>query len=157
MSSSQSKIAKYALLQKQVRALFDGEPDPIANQANFLAAIQEQFKFHWIGFYWVKDSQLVLGPFQGPVACTRIPFHAGVCGHAYTTQSTVIVKNVHEFKGHIACSSLSQSEIVIPIRNRLGNIVGVLDVDSEFLNFFQSEDQDGLESLVKILESALTI
>ena len=146
-----SRSELYAALLPQIRALLEGETDWIANLANVVAALKEAFGFFWIGFYRVKDGELVLGPFQGPVACTRIAFDRGVCGHAYRSGATVIVPDVELFPGHIACSSLSKSEIVVPVRNSLGEICAVLDVDSDRLDDFSEVDRAGLESLVGLL------
>ena len=142
------RVKLYEALLPQWIALLEGERDFIANLANTSAALREAFGFFWIGFYLVKEGELLLGPFQGPIACTRIAFHRGVCGHAYTTQKTVIVPNVEEFPGHIACSSLTKSEIVVPIRNRTGEIIGVLDVDSDRLSDFSEVDQKYLEEMM---------
>ncbi len=128
-----------------------GEPDSIANQANIAAALREAFQFFWVGFYRVVGSELVLGPFQGPIACTRIAFTRGVCGHCYTTGKTVIVPNVDEFPGHIACNSASKSEIVVPVRNEKGEIIAILDVDSDKLDDFSAVDQEWLEKIVAFL------
>ena len=128
-----------------------GEPDSIANQANIVAALREAFQFFWVGFYRVVGSELVLGPFQGPIACTRIAFTRGVCGHCYTTGKTVIVPNVDEFPGHIACNSASKSEIVVPVRNKKGEIIAILDVDSDKLDDFSVVDQEWLEKIVAFL------
>lgn len=144
--TSRSEI--YRELAPQIAALIEGEPDLIANLANVSAAIKETLGFHWVGFYLAKGNELVLGPFQGPVACTRIAFNRGVCGHAYRLQQTVVVPNVDEFPGHIACSSLSRSEIVVPLRNSMGTVIGVLDVDSAKLNDFGAADIEGLEAIV---------
>jgi L-methionine (R)-S-oxide reductase len=142
----------YAALQPQVRALVEGETDWIANLANVVAALKEAFGFFWIGFYRVKEGCLVLGPFQGPIACTRIAFDRGVCGYAYREGKTVIVPDVERFPGHIACSSLSKSEIVVPLRNSAGEILGVLDVDSDRLDDFSEVDREGLENLMLLLK-----
>ena len=143
-----SREEKYITLLPQIYALIDGEIDLIANLANVTAALKETFNFFWVGFYIVKDKQLVLGPFQGPIACTRISYGKGVCGTSWKESRTMIVDDVNQFPGHIACSSLSQSEIVIPIiRNNL--VLGVLDVDSEHLNHFDEVDK---KYLTKILE-----
>jgi GAF domain-containing protein len=128
-----------------------GETDLYANLGNIAAAIHDIFGFFWVGFYLVKGDELVLGPFQGPVACTRIPFHKGVCGYAYTERKTVIVPNVEEFPGHIACASASKSEIVIPVFHG-DQVILVLDVDSDCLNDFNEEDQIGLEKIMGIIE-----
>jgi len=127
----------YAEITPQIEALISGESDIIANLANVAAVLKEAFGFFWVGFYLTKGDQLVLGPFQGPLACTRIDFDSGVCGRAYTIRETVIVPNVDEFPGHIACSSASKSEIVLPIIMRSGDVFGVLDVDSDRLDDFR--------------------
>lgn len=142
----------YGEIAPQIEALVDGESDLIANLANIAAVLKEAFGFFWVGFYLVKDGQLVLGPFQGPLACTRIDFDKGVCGHAYTTRETIIVPDVDQFPGHIACASASRSEIVVPIIGSNGNIFGVLDVDSDKLNDFSQTDADGLNRVVKTIE-----
>ena len=141
----------YQTLLPQIESLLMGEPDSIANQANIVAALREAFQFFWVGFYRVVGSELVLGPFQGPIACTRIAFTRGVCGHCYSTGKTVIVPNVEEFPGHIACNSASKSEIVVPVRNKKGEIIAVLDVDSDKLDDFSAVDQDWLEKIVAFL------
>ena len=138
----------YEELAPQVEALISVETDLVANLANVAAVLKEAFGFFWVGFYLKKDHQLVLGPFQGPLACTRIDFDSGVCGHAYTTRETVIVPNVDEFPGHIACSSASKSEIVVPMFDDAGQVFAVLDVDSERLDDFSETDRDGLERIV---------
>ena len=130
---SADKAEQYQSLLPQIEALLYGEPDLVANMANVCAALKEQFKWFWIGFYLVKGSELVLGPFQGPVACTRIGLGKGVCGAAWQDGKVTIVPDVDEFPGHIACSSLSKSEIVIPAFYN-GNVAAVLDVDSEFFD-----------------------
>ncbi len=137
----------YENLVPQVKALVDGESDVVANMANISAAIQETFKFLWVGFYVVKQNQLVLGPFQGPIACTRIHFGKGVCGTCWELGKTVLVPNVHEFPGHIACSSASNSEIVVPVLQN-EKVVAVLDVDSVLFNDFDEKDQYYLEQIV---------
>lgn len=148
-----TKEEKYQELIPQIQSLISGETDLIANMANIAAAIREAFGFWWVGFYLVKPSananakELVLGPFQGPVACTRIPFGKGVCGTAWERGETIIVPNVHEFKGHIACSSASKSEIVVPVR-RNDEIIAVLDIDSADFNTFDTIDQHYLEQIV---------
>lgn len=142
-----SKKEQYEALVPQIRALIDGEPDLIANLANIAGALKEQFGWFWVGFYLVKDGQLVLGPFQGPVACTRISKGRGVCGSSWAKAETLIVPDVEKFPGHIACSSLSKSEIVVPLlKNK--EVWGVLDVDSEYLNQFDETDQQFLEAIV---------
>jgi GAF domain-containing protein len=149
-----SREEKYAALYPQIQGLLAGENDQTANLANIVAAIKEVFSFFWVGFYIVKDGQLVLGPFQGPVACTRIPFHKGVCGHAYTIAETVIVPDVDAFPGHIACASASKSEIVLPVKNQSGKVTMVLDVDSDVLNDFSVVDQQGLEKILGLINEA---
>jgi GAF domain-containing protein len=146
-----TRADQYANLYPQIQSLLAGETDLYANLANIAAAIHDIFGFFWVGFYLVKGDELVLGPFQGPVACTRIPFHKGVCGHAYTERKTVIVPNVDEFPGHIACASDSKSEIVIPVFHE-NRVILVLDVDSDSLNDFSEEDQIGLEKIMGIIE-----
>ena len=146
-----TRADQYANLYPQIQSLLAGESDQYANLANIAAAIHDIFGFFWIGFYLVKGDELVLGPFQGPVACTRIPFYKGVCGHAYTLRKTVIVPNVDEFPGHIACASASKSEIVIPVFHE-NQVVLVLDVDSDCLNDFNEEDQIGLEKIMGLIE-----
>lgn len=142
-----NKEDQYKSLIPQIKALLAGEPDEIANLANIAAALKEQFKFFWVGFYLVKGDQLVLGPFQGPVACTRIGFNKGVCGTSWAQKETLIVPNVEEFPGHIACSSISKSEIVIPLMKN-GEVVAVLDVDSDQLNTFDDIDEKYLKDIV---------
>ena len=149
-----SRAEQYEALFPQIQGLIAGENDLTANLANIAAAIKEVFGFFWVGFYLVKNNQLVLGPFQGPVACTRIPFHKGVCGHAYTIAETVIVPNVEEFPGHIACASASKSEIVLPVKNQAGEVTMVLDVDSDLLNDFSEIDQKGLEKILGLISEA---
>jgi L-methionine (R)-S-oxide reductase len=142
-----NKTEIYKSLNTQIFALIDGEPDLIANLANITAALKEQFGWLWVGFYLVKEDELVLAPFQGPIACTRIKKGRGVCGTAWEKATTLIVPDVEKFTGHIACSSLSKSEIVIPIiRNNI--VVGVLDADSEILNHFDAIDAKYLEEIV---------
>jgi L-methionine (R)-S-oxide reductase len=145
-----TKQEQYAGLLPQIRALMEGETDGTANLANVAAALKEQFGWLWVGFYLVKAGELVVGPFQGPVACTRIRRGQGVCGASWAQERTLIVPDVEAFPGHIACSSLSKSEIVVPIRAG-DTIVGVLDVDSTELNAFDEEDRHYLEEAVKII------
>lgn len=142
----------YDEIVPQIEALVDGETDVVANLANIAAVLKEAFGFFWVGFYLAKAGQLVLGPFQGPLACMRINFDSGVCGHAYTTRETVVVPDVDEFPGHIACASASRSEIVIPLFDRSGKCVGVLDVDSYRLDDFDQTDADGLGRVAKAIE-----
>lgn len=148
---SGTRADKYANMYPQIQSLLAGETDLYANLANIAAAIHDIFGFFWVGFYLVKGDELVLGPFQGPVACTRISFHKGVCGYAYTEKKTVVVPNVDEFPGHIACASASKSEIVIPVFHE-NRVILVLDVDSDSLNDFTKEDQIGLEKIMGIIE-----
>ncbi|MDH3492355.1 MAG: GAF domain-containing protein [Acidobacteriota bacterium] len=143
----------YKEIAPQIAALVEGESDIIANLANIAAVVKETLGFYWVGFYVRKEDMLVLGPFQGTVACTRIGFDEGVCGYSYTTKETVIVPNVDDFPGHIACSSESRSEIVLPIRRKDGEVFGVLDVDSRQLNDFSEKDKTGLERIVAIIET----
>ena len=147
---STDKQEQYQSLIPQIEALLEGETDLIANQANAIAALKEQFKWFWVGFYTVKNGELVLGPFQGPVACTRIAKGKGVCGAAWEQGKTLVVPDVDAFPGHIACSSLSRSEIVVPIYQN-NEIVAVLDVDSEELDQFDQTDAQYLEQIVKLL------
>jgi GAF domain-containing protein len=142
------KATRYRGLLPQIEALVHGEEDWVANLANIAAALKMQFDWLWVGFYLVKENQLVLGPFQGPIACTRIQKGRGVCGAAWEQQKTIIVEDVSAFPGHIACSSLSQSEIVVPMM-RNGEVIGVLDVDSEQLSAFDETDRIFLEQLLK--------
>jgi GAF domain-containing protein len=145
-----SKEEKYKSLLPQIKALIESEPDLVANLANIAAALKTVFGFFWVGFYLVKENELVLGPFQGPVACTRISFGKGVCGTVWKEQRTLIVPDVDQFPGHIACSSESKSEIVIPLFGK-GKIIGVLDIDSDQLNTFDEVDAKFLEEIAHIL------
>lgn len=151
ISVSHNKAEQYEALIPQIAALVEGEADLIANLANIAAALKEQFKWFWVGFYLVKENELVLGPFQGPVACTRIAKGRGVCGSAWAEQKTLIVPDVDLFPGHIACSSLSRSEIVVPlVENEM--VYGVLDVDSEELDQFDDMDAKYLEQILKLIK-----
>jgi L-methionine (R)-S-oxide reductase len=150
ITASTDKTVQYQSLIPQIEALLDGEPDLIANLANICAALKEQFKWFWVGFYLVKGNELVLAPFQGPVACTRIAFGKGVCGSVWQQGETLIVPDVDAFPGHIACSSLSRSEIVIPLFYK-NQVVAVLDADSENLNQFDDIDAKYLEHIVKLV------
>ena len=141
-----TKQERYEALLPQIESLVSGEPDAIARMANVAAVLHEAFGFWWTGFYRVQGNELVLGPFQGPVACTRIPFGRGVCGTAWQRAETVIVPNVHEFAGHIACSSASNSEIVVPLL-RAGEVTAVLDIDSKDFNTFDETDKHFLEQI----------
>jgi len=154
-SKTADRSVIYKEIAPQIEALIGDESDVIANLANVAAVLKEAFGFFWVGFYIAKDNQLVLGPFQGPLACTRIEFGQGVCGHAYSTASTVIVPNVDEFPGHIACSSASKSEIVVPIMNGDGSVFGVLDVDSDRLDDFSETDREGLTDVVSVIERVI--
>ena len=145
-----TKEEQYESLLPQIKGLLEGEPDLIANLANITGALKEQFNWLWVGFYLVKDDELVLGPFQGPVACTRIKKERGVCGASWAKAQTLIVPDVEKFPGHIACSSLSRSEIVIPII-RDNKVLGVLDVDSIELGQFDSTDKTYLEQIVDLI------
>ncbi len=142
-----TKAEQYETLLPQIKALLEGEPDLIANLANVAAALKEQFEWLWVGFYLVKSDELVLGPFQGPVACTRIKRGRGVCGASWANAATLIVADVEKFPGHIACSSLSRSEIVIPVFKN-NEVVAILDVDSEALDHFDETDKKFLEAIV---------
>lgn len=151
-----SKEEKYKAVIPQIQGLISSESNLTANLANVAAALKETFGFFWVGFYLDdKNGELVLGPFQGPVACTRIKYAKGVCGHSFSTQETILVPDVDQFPGHIACSSASRSEIVIPVRNSVGEIVGVLDVDSDELNDFDVIDQKYLEEIIAILSDRI--
>ena len=145
------KGEKYELLYKQVAALLQGESDAIANMANVAAMIQETFRFWWTGFYRVVGDELVLGPFQGPLACSRIKYGRGVCGTAWKERTTQVVPDVELFPGHIACSSASRSEIVVPLFGPDGNVTAVLDIDSEYLATFDSIDRYWLEKIVALM------
>lgn len=146
-----SKKEQYHSLLPQISALLEGEPDEIANMANVCAALKEQFNFFWVGFYMVKGDELVLGPFQGPVACTRIKKGKGVCGASWAQEQTLIVPDVDLFPGHIACSAASKSEIVIPIVKN-DRVIGVLDVDSAELNCFDEIDASYLAQIIRLIE-----
>lgn len=149
-----TKEEKYQSLIPQIEALVTGEPDLTANLANIASALKYGMGFFWVGFYLVKDDELVLGPFQGPIACTRIRKGKGVCGTSWVKAETVLVPNVDEFPGHIACSSDSKSEIVLPAFKD-GEVALILDVDSDQLNDFDSVDQQYLERLMRIVEGLL--
>jgi len=141
-----NKKEKYVSLLPQIKALITGENDWIANTSNIAAALKETFGFFWVGFYRVHENELVLGPFQGPIACTRIAFGKGVCGSAWKEKQTLLVPDVEAFPGHIACSSASKSEIVVPIMKN-DTVIAVLDVDSDQLNDFDETDKKNLEEL----------
>ena len=146
-----TKAEQYQSLIPQIKGLLEGESDLIANLANISAALKQQFGWLWIGFYLVKDEELVVGPFQGPVACSRIRKGKGVCGTSWSEKRTLIVPDVEKFPGHIACSSVSKSEIVLPII-RSGEVVGVLDVDAVNLNEFDETDRVNLQNIVDLVE-----
>lgn len=148
--ASASKEEQYQSLIPQIEGLLFGETDLVANLANISAALKEQFKWFWVGFYLVKNGELVLGPFQGPVACTRIAKGRGVCGASWAQAKTLIVPDVEEFPGHIACSSFSRSEIVIPLFAN-NEVVGVLDVDSSELNEFDETDAKYLQQIINLI------
>ena len=148
------KNENYQLLLAQVRAITKDETDAVANMANVAALIQETFRFWWTGFYRVVDNQLVLGPFQGPVACTRIGFGKGVCGTAWKEKKILVVQDVEQFPGHIACSSESKSEIVVPLMKQ-GEVVGVLDIDSERLATFDDTDRQWLDQIAEAVADVL--
>lgn len=149
--SDGDKCNKYSVLYEQIKSLTDGEDDPIANMANISSMIHQTFGFWWTGFYRVSGSELVLGPFQGPLACSRIPFGRGVCGTAWKEAATVIVPDVDAFPGHIACSSASRSEIVVPVFDD-EKVIAVLDIDSAELNRFDSVDKEWLEKICSLLQ-----
>lgn len=150
--SEGSKEEKYSLLYKQIASLIEGESDTIANMANIAAMIQETFHFWWTGFYRVLDGQLILGPFQGPLACSRIAYGRGVCGTAWKERRTQLVPDVDKFPGHIACSSLSRSEIVVPLFDEDGTVTAVLDIDSEHIATFDECDKEWLEKIVSLIK-----
>lgn len=149
------KKERYDVLLPQLHSLVEGETDLIANLANIMAALKEAFQFFWIGVYFVKAEELVLGPFQGPLACTRIPYGKGVCGMAWKEGRTILVPDVDQFPGHIACSSLSKSEIVLPVFQD-GRVVMVLDADSDKLNDFDGTDEEALGKVTRLISELLT-
>ncbi|MBV9240953.1 MAG: GAF domain-containing protein [Acidobacteria bacterium] len=153
-SRAADRATVYDEIIPQISALIAGETDLVANLANIAAVLRQAFGFFWVGFYLAKEGQLVLGPFQGPLACTRIDFDKGVCGHAFSTRETVLVPNVDDFPGHIACATESRSEVVVPIIVD-GECLGVLDVDSDKLNDFSQTDADGLGRIVRAIETTL--
>jgi L-methionine (R)-S-oxide reductase len=154
IASSVDKRERYETLIPQIESLIAGESDQVANFSNIVAALKQTMDFFWVGFYIVKSNQLVLGPFQGPIACTRIDFGKGVCGASWEQKKTLLVPNVDEFPGHIACSSASKSEIVLPAFKN-GEVALVLDVDSDKLNDFDPVDQQALERVMRIIEKLL--
>ena len=147
--NNQSKEEKYVLLEAELRALISRKDPLVSSMSNFTAAVQSHFGFLWTGFYLVEGKELVLGPFQGPVACTKISFDRGVCGKAWSNKKTLIVQDVHQFPGHIACSSDSNSEIVVPLLDKAGEVLGVLDIDSIDFNSFNGLDKLWLEKIIK--------
>lgn len=147
ITQGQDRADAYRELLPQLLAMIEAEGDCVATLANVSAALHQAFAFHWVGFYLVKDSELVLGPFQGPIACTRIAKGRGVCGTAWAANTTQLVADVHAFPGHIACSSQTKSEIVVPVRNEDGSVWAVLDIDSDQADDFSDVDQDALEQL----------
>ncbi|MEQ1765176.1 MAG: GAF domain-containing protein [Pyrinomonadaceae bacterium] len=154
-SKAASRDIVYAEIIPQIESLIAGETDVVANLANIAAVLKEAFGFFWVGFYLEKSGQLVLGPFQGPLACTRIDFDKGVCGHAYTTQETVVVRDVEKFPSHIACSSAARSEIVVPFFYAEGSVAGVIDVDSDKLDDFGDADVVGLQAVARTVERVI--
>jgi len=152
--NSEEKSALYSQLIEQARALVENEPDEVANMANVAALIHDTFHFWWTGFYRVIGDDLVLGPFQGPIACTRIKRGKGVCGAARERRETVIVPDVEQFPGHIACSSASRSEIVVPLFDKSDHVIGVLDIDSEYLATFDETDARYLEQVAKLFSDS---
>ncbi len=148
-----SKTAMYDILKTQLQGLIDGVPHLTANLANASALLNQALQdINWVGFYLLEGGRLILGPFQGKPACIEIPIGKGVCGAAVAKDAVMLIKNVHEFPGHIACDSASDSEIVIPLHNRQGDIIGVLDIDSPHLARFDEEDQEGLSAFTQVLE-----
>lgn len=154
VAASADKAEKYKTLVPQIEGLVTGEPDLVANLANIAAALRQTLGFFWVGFYVVRNNELVLGPFQGPIACTRIAFGKGVCGAAWQRAETILVPDVDAFPGHIACSSASRSEIVLPAFHD-GQVALVLDVDSDKLNDFDETDRHYLEQVMRIIEKLL--
>jgi len=149
--NTSDKESIYKELMPQLRALLEGEYDLIANMANFCGAYKEAFHILWVGFYVVKGNELVLGPYQGPIACTRIQKGKGVCGTSWKKKETIIVPDVDAFEGHISCSSLSKSEIVVPLFNKKKEVIAVLDIDSSEMNTFDTTDQKFLEEMVQLI------
>lgn len=147
-----TKETQYSELLEEIRSVIQDEKDTVACMANVAALIHERFGFWWTGFYRVIDNELVLGPFQGPVACTRIRKGRGVCGTSWNEERTIVVPNVHEFPGHIACSSLSNSEIVVPVFDESRNITGVLDIDSREFSTFDETDAKWLENICALIK-----
>jgi len=154
ISASTDKQERYKTLIPQIKALIEGETDSVANLSNIAAALKQTMNFFWVGFYIVKENQLVLGPFQGPIACTRINFGKGVCGASWKERKIILVPNVDEFPGHIACSSASKSEIVLPAFKN-GEVALVLDVDSDRLNDFDEVDERELSNVMRLIENLI--
>ncbi len=154
IAQSTDKASRYQTLVPQIESLTSGEPDLVANLSNIAAALKQTMNFFWVGFYIVKNNELVLGPFQGPIACTRIAFGKGVCGASWKEKKTIIVPDVDEFPGHIACSSDSKSEIVLPVMKN-GEVVLVLDVDSDQLNDFDETDKLFLSQVMSMIEKMI--
>ncbi|HTJ53035.1 MAG TPA: GAF domain-containing protein [Cyclobacteriaceae bacterium] len=154
IATSADKAERYKTLIPQIESLVAGETDFVANLSNIAAALKQTMDFFWVGFYLVKENQLVLGPFQGPIACTRINFGKGVCGTSWKEKKTILVPDVEEFPGHIACSSASKSEIVLPAFKN-NEVTLVLDVDSDKLNDFDETDREALEKVMRIIESII--
>ena len=152
MGAMKSKTEKYDLLLRQISSLIEGETDMIAAMSNVAAAIHHEMKFWWTGFYRVVGNELVLGPFQGPVACMHIAYGKGVCGTAWEQGKTIVVADVEKFPGHIACSAASRSEIVVPVTEGSGRVVAVLDIDSTELAMFDDTDREYLEKIVRLLK-----
>jgi GAF domain-containing protein len=154
LPEASDRAGLFTALLPQLEALIADEQDMIANMANVAAVLHTAFAWHWVGFYRVDGNTLVLGPFQGPVACTRIPYGKGVCGTAWSSGRTIVVPDVDQFPGHIACSALSRSEVVVPIHDKKGKVIAVLDVDSSELNDFSESDVSWLEGVCELLASA---
>lgn len=154
ISTSTDKQERYKTLIPQIESLIEGEDDLVANLSNIAAALKQTMNFFWVGFYMVKENQLVLGPFQGPIACTRIQLGKGVCGTSWKERKVILVPNVDEFPGHIACSSASKSEIVLPAFKN-GEVALVLDVDSDKLNDFDGTDEKALGKVMQLIERFL--
>lgn len=154
-SKTANRKTVYREILPQIEALISGETDLTANLANVCAVLKEAFGFFWVGFYLKKENQLVLNAFQGTIACTRIDFDRGVCGHSFTTKEIVIVPDVEKFPGHIACSSASKSEIVLPIFERSGEVFGVLDIDSDKPDDFSEIDAKGLRKIIELIEKMI--
>lgn len=155
LSANLSKEEKYQQLIPQINALVSGETDSIANVSNIMAALKYSFNWLWVGVYFVKNDELVLGPFQGPIACTRIKKGKGVCGASWEQNKILVVPNVDEFPGHIACSSASKSEIVLPILNNKNEVVMIFDIDSEHFNHFDATDEKYLSEVTQLISSFL--